>query len=130
MIASTVISHTHSDAKLRQAVQVQVSYDTDVERAIEVLKEVARGHQRVLAEPAPQASPPPRRGPLTQREIEVLGFIRQGFSNDEIARLMGISERTVRAHITSILASLQAADRAQAVAIGFELGILKLPARS
>jgi DNA-binding NarL/FixJ family response regulator len=83
-----------------------------------------------LAEPWPQASPPPRRGPLTQREIEVLGFIRQGFSNDEIARLMGISERTVRAHITSILASLQAADRAQAVAIGFELGILKLASRS
>lgn len=83
-----------------------------------------------LAGPPPPASPLPRRGPLTQREIEVLGFIRQGFSNDEIARLMGISERTVRAHITSILASLQAADRAQAVALGFELGILKLPSRA
>lgn len=68
-------------------------------------------------------------GPLSPREVEVLGLIRQGFSNDEIARLLGISERTVRAHVTAILAALSAADRAQAVAIGFELGILKLRTR-
>lgn len=70
----------------------------------------------------------PRVGPLSARELEVLGLIRHGFSNDEIARLLDISERTVRAHVTSILASLQAADRAQAVAIGFERGLLKLNA--
>jgi DNA-binding NarL/FixJ family response regulator len=93
------------------------------------IRKVHAGERLTSSTPS-AGSPPARRGPLTQREIEVLGFIRQGFSNDEIARLMGISERTVRAHITSILASLQAADRAQAVAIGFELGILKLPSRS
>ncbi len=92
------------------------------------IRKVHAGEQ--LGPAAPATRPAPRRGPLTQRETEVLGFIKQGFSNDEIAQLMGISERTVRAHVTSILASLQAADRAQAVAIGFELGILKLPARS
>ena len=77
--------------------------------------------------PAPQK--PAADGPLSQREIEVLGLIRQGFSNDEIARLLGISERTVRAHVTAILATLHAADRAQAVAIGFELGLLKLSSK-
>jgi len=65
-------------------------------------------------------------GPLSQRELEVLGLIRQGFSNDEIASVLGISERTVRAHVTAILATLKAADRAQAVARGFELGLLKV----
>ncbi len=69
----------------------------------------------------------PSAGPLSQRELEVLGLIRQGFGNDEIGRLLGISERTVRAHVTAILAALGAADRAQAVARGFELGLLKLP---
>jgi DNA-binding NarL/FixJ family response regulator len=64
-------------------------------------------------------------GPLSQREAEVLGLVRQGFSNDEIASLLGISERTVRAHVSAILAALGAADRAQAVALGFELGILR-----
>lgn len=64
-------------------------------------------------------------GPLSQRELEVLGLVRQGFGNDEIARLLGISERTVRAHMTAILATLNAADRAQAVAIAYELGLFK-----
>lgn len=67
----------------------------------------------------------PASGPLSHRETEVLGLIRQGFSNDEIATLLGISERTARAHVSAILASLGAADRAQAVALGFELGILR-----
>jgi DNA-binding NarL/FixJ family response regulator len=53
----------------------------------------------------------------------VLGLVRQGFGNAEIARLLGISERTVRAHMTAILARLNAADRAQAVAIGYDLGV-------
>lgn len=92
------------------------------------IRKVHAGEPLAATPSAPR--PPARRGPLTQRETEVLGFIKQGFSNDEIAQLLGISERTVRAHITSILASLQAADRAQAVAIGFELGILNLPSRS
>lgn len=64
-------------------------------------------------------------GPLSHRETEVLGLVRQGFSNDEIASLLGISPRTARAHVSAILAALGAADRAQAVAIGFELGILR-----
>jgi len=88
------------------------------------IRAVHRGETVGPQMPAPQKHP--TNGPLSQREIEVLGLIRQGFSNDEIARLLGISERTVRAHVTAILAALPAADRAQAVAIGFELGLLKL----
>ena len=73
-------------------------------------------------------SPSRTGGLISQRELEVLGLIRQGFSNDEIARLLGISERTVRAHVTALRANLNAADRAQAVARGFELGLLKIGA--
>jgi len=67
----------------------------------------------------------PASGPLSHREAEVLGLVRQGFSNVEIAALLGISERTVRAHVSAILETLGAADRAQAVALGFERGILR-----
>lgn len=74
-------------------------------------------------QPAPHK--PADGGPLSQRELEVLGLVRQGFGNDEIARLLGISERTVRAHMTAILARLNAADRAQAVAIAYEFGLFK-----
>ena len=61
---------------------------------------------------------------LSNRELEVLSFIRQGFTNREIGRLAGISERTVRWHVSSLMEKLKAASRAQAVARGFELGLL------
>ena len=55
LIATKVISHTHSDRRLRLAVQIQVGYETDIDRALDVLKEVARAHDRVLETPAPSA---------------------------------------------------------------------------
>ena len=51
--------------------------------------------------------------------------MRQGFTNPEIGRLLGISERTAKAHVIALLAKLQTADRAEAVARGFERGLLK-----
>jgi DNA-binding NarL/FixJ family response regulator len=65
-------------------------------------------------------------GPLSPREIEVLGLLRQGFTNIEIANLLGFSERTARFHVTSIKEKLGCAHRAEAVAKGFELGLLKV----
>ena len=64
-------------------------------------------------------------GRLTAREIEVLGLVRSGFTNGETGRLLGISERTIRSHVEIIMRKLGAADRASAVARGFETGILK-----
>ena len=55
LITSMVISNTHTDRRLRLAIQIQVAYDTDVENALEVLREAARQHPRVLAEPRPSA---------------------------------------------------------------------------
>lgn len=62
---------------------------------------------------------------LSPRELEVLGFLRQGFTNAEIGRLLGISERTARAHVAAIMETLDAPDRAGAVAKGFDFGLLK-----
>lgn len=63
---------------------------------------------------------------LSPREMDVLGLVRQGFTNDEIGRLLGISERTARAHMGTIMEKLQASDRTSAVARGFETGLLKV----
>jgi DNA-binding NarL/FixJ family response regulator len=62
---------------------------------------------------------------LTPREMEVLRLMRRGLSNAQIGRSMSISERTVKGHVTFILEKLGAADRAGAVARGFDLGLLK-----
>lgn len=63
---------------------------------------------------------------LSPRELEVLGFLRHGHTNAEIGRLLGISERTARAHVAAIMEALDAPDRAGAVAKGFDLGLLKV----
>lgn len=55
-----------------------------------------------------------RRSELTQREREVLGLVRRGLANKQIARQLGISERTVKAHLTSIFATIGVTDRTQA----------------
>ena len=64
-------------------------------------------------------------GVLTRREMEVLGLVRQGFTNAEVGLLLGISERTAKAHVAALLVKLHASDRTEAVARGFERGLLK-----
>jgi DNA-binding NarL/FixJ family response regulator len=61
---------------------------------------------------------------LTSREIEVLDHMRRGHSNKDIAVALGISEHTAKNHAKAILRKLQVADRAEAVAAGFERGLL------
>jgi small-conductance mechanosensitive channel len=55
VITSVVVNHSYSDRRARVDVPMQVSYTSDVERALDIMLEVARGHPRVLHEPAPAA---------------------------------------------------------------------------
>src|SRR5215212_4079895 len=65
---------------------------------------------------APRPAAPQRTFPeLTEREEEVLSLVAQGKSNQEIARQLFVSLKTVRNHVSNILLKLQVADRAQAV---------------
>jgi len=66
--------------------------------------------------------------PLSNREIEVLEQIAKGNSNKEIARLLKISDQTVKNHITSILRNLAVNDRTQAVVHAIRHGWIKMEA--
>jgi len=63
---------------------------------------------------------------LTQREIEVLENAAQGHSNKSIARIMDISERTVRFHISNCCVKLEANGRSNAVAKAMQLTLIQL----
>jgi len=66
-------------------------------------------------------------GPLTAREREVLRLVAQGFPGKQIAGALGISERTVKFHTASLIRKLGADNRAQAVALAAQRGLLEPP---
>jgi DNA-binding NarL/FixJ family response regulator len=72
------------------------------------------------------AAPSSQTETLTPREIEVLGMLAEGAGNKIIARRLGISEHTVKFHVGSILAKLNASSRTEAVTIGVRQGLIML----
>jgi two-component system, NarL family, response regulator LiaR len=65
--------------------------------------------------------------PLTPREREVLGLIGRGMANKVIARELSLSEKTVKAHVSSILAKLGVTDRTQAALYAVRAGVVAPP---
>jgi len=64
--------------------------------------------------------------PLTNREVEILNYVAQGYANKQIAAEISISEQTIKNHITSIMAKLNANARTQAVVIAVKKGLISL----
>lgn len=108
--------------------------DTPPEELIAAVRVVAGGEAllapsvtRTLIEAF--ASQPTRKTPslpadLTERELEVLGLIARGLSNNEIAGELILGETTVKTHVSRILMKLGLRDRVQAVVFAYEAGIV------
>jgi DNA-binding NarL/FixJ family response regulator len=62
---------------------------------------------------------------LTPRELEVLGLLGRGLSNAELAGALTLSEATVKTHVARIFAKLELRDRAQAVVLAYETGVVR-----
>jgi DNA-binding NarL/FixJ family response regulator len=65
--------------------------------------------------------------PLTHRESEILNLVARGLTNKQIGYLLGISEQTVKNHLTSLLRKIGASDRTQAVVYALKHGWIRLP---
>jgi len=89
-------------------------------------------YQRFYAEELSNLAQKPRKeaatftGLLTAREAEILNYIAQGYLNKQIAAELDISESTVKNHVTSILAKLQANDRTEAVVVAIRQGLISV----
>jgi DNA-binding NarL/FixJ family response regulator len=75
--------------------------------------------------PAPGARDTPDLQDLTPREVEVLELIGRGRSNTEIARQLFVTEATVKTHVAHVFSKLDVRDRAQAVVIAYETGLIQ-----
>lgn len=78
-----------------------------------------------LTEETPQEMKP-LFAPLSPREIEILEQVSRGNSNKQIARILAISDQTVKNHITSILKKLAVNDRTEAVVFSLRQGWIKV----
>ena len=63
---------------------------------------------------------------LTARELEVLRMLADGLANKEIAQALGVSDHTVKFHVSQILAKLNAVSRTEAVTAGIRAGLLSI----
>jgi NarL family two-component system response regulator LiaR len=101
---------------------------------VQAIRQVYRGEsalhpriaRRVLGELTHPSSPPPLAEPLTERELDVLRLVAQGESNHEIAAALGISEGTVRVHVSNILSKLHLTSRTQAALYALRIGLASL----
>ena len=75
-------------------------------------------------DPGVQAPLQQRLARLTPRESQVLRLIAEGYSNQEIAGLLAIAESTAKTHAKRVLAKIGARDRAQAVVIAYQSGLM------
>jgi DNA-binding NarL/FixJ family response regulator len=135
-VAVLVVTMTADDDSVFAALKagargylVKEAAATDIARAVE---SVARGETvlgarvggqvvaAALGTPRPTAQTFPQ---LTAREREVLELVARGYDNGRIARHLSLSEKTVRNVLSTVLAKLPAATRAEAVALARDVGL-------
>jgi DNA-binding NarL/FixJ family response regulator len=110
--------------------------DMAAERLFDAVRVVAAGEallaptvtrrligQFVKVRPAAAGQPTPL-GTLTPRETETLRLVAEGLSNAEIAGRLVVSAETVKTHVSRVLTKLGARDRAQAIVLAYEYGLV------
>lgn len=136
LVLTTFDDHTLVLDALRAGARGYLLKDVTVEQLSAAVQALAEGGTLIAPSitdsllRAIKSSPEPAgaRGvvvePLTEREIEVLRLIAEGYSNRQIAELVHLAEGTVKNHISSILIKLGARDRTNAVLRAIREGIL------
>jgi two-component system, NarL family, response regulator len=93
---------------------------------LQVIRTVHSGQRHIPPEIAAKLAEHASAAGLSVREREVLGYVRDGRTNKDVAGILGISEHTVNLHVKSILSKLGASSRTEAVTLALRKGILPL----
>lgn len=111
--------------------------DSSPEELLQAINDVHQGKsslhpviaQKVIQELHQPSDLPPTEDPLTAREVDVLKYVAQGLSNQDISHQLNIKEGTVRIHVGNILNKLQLANRTQAALYALREGLAELDAK-
>lgn len=120
---------------LRAGARGYLLKDTDRATLFNTIRAAARGEtllkpeimERVLTQVNSSKPDASERASLTDRELEVLAAVSRGERSKEIASHLGISERTIKAHLASIYSKLGVDSRAAAIAVAAQMGLLGNP---
>jgi two-component system, NarL family, response regulator DegU len=146
-IAIVVLASNPSDEQLFEVLKGQaasyLSKETTAEQLVETIRKVAHGEHpineslttrpKVAEQVLLQFQELSRRteaeafiSPLTPREMEILKYIGMVYLNKQIAVELGISEQTIKNHVTSILRKLNANARTEAVVLALRQGLITI----
>ncbi len=130
IIALTSASETDVvTAALQAGALSYLQKDVNLDQLVGAVRAAARG-ERILSSEATQALIAAATRPtvasynLTEREREVLQYVAAGLTNAEIAERMYISRSTVKFHVSSLLAKLNVATRAEAITVALKAGLV------
>jgi len=123
-----ILSSASGDASIYTAISLGVRgyllKGIDGATLAEQVRHVARGGKSLSPESAEKLAHYISSKKLSEREVEVLGLISKGKSNKEIAKMLFVTDNTVKMHVKNILSKLEASDRTQAVVIAIQRGLL------
>jgi two-component system, NarL family, response regulator len=109
---------------LKAGARGYLSKDATRAQIVEAISAVNAGGRYLSGEIAGRLAERESRSSLSTRETEILEMVSKGLTNKEIARVLQISQYTVRNHINHISAKLEVGDRTEAVAVAMNQGIL------
>ena len=123
-----VLTTVEGDAEIRRALRAgAVGYvlkTAPPDDLLDAVRTVHAGRRAIPPDVAARLAAHYTDEDLTRRELDVLGLIRDGHRNKQIADRLGIAETTVNFHIRNLVEKLGAHDRAHAVALAIRRGLL------
>jgi len=146
-IGLIVLTSNPSDNQLFEVLKAQasayLSKEVTAEQLVEIVRRVAKGEHPInesltsrpkvaeqvlqqFQELSSRSEAEALISPTTPRETEILNYIALGYLNKQIAAELGISEQTIKNHVTSILRKLNANARTEAVVVAIRQGLISL----